>query len=494
MKKIFTIFALCSILTVTEVFADMSFSDLSEEHWSYQVVQTLVNAGRINGYPDGTFQPENQVTRWEFAKMAGGNPDTVTEPDRAATRDEAAEYLWEMAGSPEADAPSVVTDKSANSTAVAWCYTYGIMQGDDGLNLRLDSTLSRAEAVAMIVRAEQDNLTEVNFRDSVKSVILERIWNGMQTGIPYDENAVISNGQIARIALKISSELSDINYSSLITQPGFSGEYAKDIMLVCQECLGSDRAMASFMNSPVTMQDAVAVLSFYTMRQASGSLKFSGQGNYSDASLETQMGKMALQFAHYNGIRLYSTDKLNADSEATIKDIACILLQLDEIVGLNKSKGNVHATPMFKQEYPYPYNATDYPYILKEVPASVYEVAISDKNKPIDSYDYTCNFASTLVDFLTRLSYTMPSSVKAEWTFYPSLAVRCENEVIIRVGLKLLENPEGLSLNEILTQNTFNETYTGDNFFVDITTGIPVIDITISTDRYNAIRAFAGRE
>lgn len=74
MKKFCIVMALCSALTFTEVFADRSFSDLPDSHWAYGVVQQLVDAGRINGYPDGSFQPDSQVTRWEFAKMAGGNP------------------------------------------------------------------------------------------------------------------------------------------------------------------------------------------------------------------------------------------------------------------------------------------------------------------------------------------------------------------------------------------------------------------------------------
>ena len=490
MKKFCVVLALCTALTFTEVFADRSFSDLSDSHWAYGVVQQLVNDGRINGYPDGSFQPDNQVTRWEFAKMAGGNPDAVTEPDRASTRGEAAAYLWELAGKPTADAPSAVTKGSDTPQAVAWCYTYGIMQGDDGLNLRLDSTLSRAEATALIVRAEQDGLLPVDFTDSIKSeVILERVWNGVGTGMAYNKDAVLTNGQLARIALKIGSELSDINYSALNGQPDFSGEYAKDVMLVCRECLGADRANEAFMDSPANMQDAVAALTFYSMRKAAGSLNI-GDGNYSDATLDTAMGKMALMFAHYNGLRLYSTDKLNADKQLTMRDAACILLQLDEIVGLNKSAGRVHATPMLKQEYPYPSNAADYAYILKEVPWNTYETPIGGADKPVDSYEYAVNFSSILTNFLNDVAKLVPPSVKVEFVYYPSMVVKTDDEVIMRAGLRVLKNDDNLSLNEIFGRNTLDGTYNGDAFFVDITTGTPILDIIVDTGEYNIIRAF----
>ena len=45
------------------------FSDVPLEHWSYEYVEALFLAGIITGYPDGSFAPENSVTRAEFTKM-----------------------------------------------------------------------------------------------------------------------------------------------------------------------------------------------------------------------------------------------------------------------------------------------------------------------------------------------------------------------------------------------------------------------------------------
>ena len=46
-----------------------SFQDLSPDHWAYKEIQFLTQEGIISGYPDGTFRPENPVTRAEFAKL-----------------------------------------------------------------------------------------------------------------------------------------------------------------------------------------------------------------------------------------------------------------------------------------------------------------------------------------------------------------------------------------------------------------------------------------
>jgi len=49
----------------------LSFSDMSPGgHWSYSYVTTLVSRGVISGYADGTFRPNNDITRAEVLKIA----------------------------------------------------------------------------------------------------------------------------------------------------------------------------------------------------------------------------------------------------------------------------------------------------------------------------------------------------------------------------------------------------------------------------------------
>lgn len=38
-------------------------------HWAYSQISNFMNKGYINGYPDGTFRPENSITRAEFVKI-----------------------------------------------------------------------------------------------------------------------------------------------------------------------------------------------------------------------------------------------------------------------------------------------------------------------------------------------------------------------------------------------------------------------------------------
>ncbi len=48
---------------------ETQFSDLTSSHWSYDAVQTLVRKGILNGYADGSFLPDQPVSRAELVKM-----------------------------------------------------------------------------------------------------------------------------------------------------------------------------------------------------------------------------------------------------------------------------------------------------------------------------------------------------------------------------------------------------------------------------------------
>lgn len=48
----------------------LAFPDVSDNHWAAPQIKLLSEQGVIVGYPDGTFKPDNNVTRAEFAAMA----------------------------------------------------------------------------------------------------------------------------------------------------------------------------------------------------------------------------------------------------------------------------------------------------------------------------------------------------------------------------------------------------------------------------------------
>ena len=67
-KLIATALAAAMIFGLVSVALAAGFSDI-EDHARKNDILKLVSLGIIDGYPDGTFKPENPVTRAEFAKL-----------------------------------------------------------------------------------------------------------------------------------------------------------------------------------------------------------------------------------------------------------------------------------------------------------------------------------------------------------------------------------------------------------------------------------------
>lgn len=66
MKKI--IFLVLSIILIFPVVVNAAFSDVSG-HWAESYINELTEKKVINGYTDGTFKPQNTITKGEFLKL-----------------------------------------------------------------------------------------------------------------------------------------------------------------------------------------------------------------------------------------------------------------------------------------------------------------------------------------------------------------------------------------------------------------------------------------
>ena len=69
MKKILKGLLTLSVFALTLSVAN-AFPDVSDSHWAAPQIKLLSEQGVIVGYPDGTFKPDDNVTRAEFASMA----------------------------------------------------------------------------------------------------------------------------------------------------------------------------------------------------------------------------------------------------------------------------------------------------------------------------------------------------------------------------------------------------------------------------------------
>lgn len=180
-----------------------------EGHWAYDQVRQLLEAGIVGGYGDGTYRPNENLSRAAFAKMlvmapaiplrlgdAGGFADTAGhwvsgqgyvgagilvpeeypnrrfEPDRAITREEIAVMVTRALGLDAQAATRTVTvvdgaaiidgrrfvdvDQWTRPGYIAVAVERGVITGyavGDGFAYRPTRLATRAEAAVMVVRS-----------------------------------------------------------------------------------------------------------------------------------------------------------------------------------------------------------------------------------------------------------------------------------------------------------------------------------------------------
>lgn len=163
--------------------APVAFVDVPTTHWAYTYIQSLVNAGIINGYEDGSFRPDNSVTWGEALKLVlrvagyseqtapagqywatgymnlaiaqGILADTVdlrAPIDRLSMAQLAAKAL-------ELSAPTVASPfADCSDASVVALYEAGVVTGSSvagGTVYNPDSSLTRAEFAAIIYRMRE---------------------------------------------------------------------------------------------------------------------------------------------------------------------------------------------------------------------------------------------------------------------------------------------------------------------------------------------------
>ena len=99
MKKILAITAAAALTAGVSAFAANPFSDVTPNDWAYQAVSDLSAQGVVEGYPDGTFKGERNVTRYEIAQIVArlmAKEDQLNGEQQATLNKLAGEYADEL--------------------------------------------------------------------------------------------------------------------------------------------------------------------------------------------------------------------------------------------------------------------------------------------------------------------------------------------------------------------------------------------------------------
>ena len=149
-----------SLLKNKNVMITTSFSDVSNDAWYATAVKTMASLGMMSGYPDGTFRPDEPITRAEFATVALA---FAYEPDNARCS-----YLD-------------VSTSAWYYTYVAQATTYGWIGGYPDGTFRPNNSITRVEVCVivnnMLGRTPDEDYIDRNEDELVNFVDLsDRYW------------------------------------------------------------------------------------------------------------------------------------------------------------------------------------------------------------------------------------------------------------------------------------------------------------------------------
>ena len=197
-KKLISTVLLGSILmTPIYSYANPNLKDISG-HWAKKEINQFISSGYVNGYEDGTFRPDNSITRAEFVKLVNkyfgfnnkedikfsdinindwyyndiciaskagyinGYEDKTFKPNKTITREEVSKILISIKNKQDNvyDKLNKYPDKNKVSN---WAKPYvegaieqGYLQGDDLGLLNPTNNITRAESITILSRVSKE--------------------------------------------------------------------------------------------------------------------------------------------------------------------------------------------------------------------------------------------------------------------------------------------------------------------------------------------------
>ncbi|WP_270506135.1 IdeS/Mac family cysteine endopeptidase [Paraclostridium sordellii] len=197
-KKLISWVLLGSILmTPIYAYANPNLKDISG-HWAKKEINQFISSGYVNGYEDGTFRPDNSITRAEFVKLVNkyfgfnnkedikfsdintndwyyndiciaskagyinGYEDKTFKPNKTITREEVSKILISIKNKQDNvyDKLNKYADKNKVSN---WAKPYvegaieqGYLKGDDLGLLNPTNNITRAESVTILSRVAKE--------------------------------------------------------------------------------------------------------------------------------------------------------------------------------------------------------------------------------------------------------------------------------------------------------------------------------------------------
>lgn len=176
LKTAMAAFFACTAISVS---AANPFADVAEDSWAYQAVAQLSDQGVIDGYPDGTFRGDKNVSRYELAQIIArlmAKEDALNAQQQATVAKLAQEYNQDLANLGVRVAE--LEKKTGNTELI----TELRVQSID----RYDNIFTGEKKNEISARVRLNTITRVDDRNTVYSQLETTM--GMNGTNPYDVN------------------------------------------------------------------------------------------------------------------------------------------------------------------------------------------------------------------------------------------------------------------------------------------------------------------
>ncbi len=196
MKKILVAGALTYCLMQNSVYAEQAtthyFTDVKKDFWAANDIYTLVNAGQMNSYDDGSFRPNSITTRGEAAAVIARTMGISLESD----------FTLQAVDVPTTHPYYKEIRKLAE---------LGIVQNNEWF--QPDEPLKRAHIAKMIALAYQiaiDNKNKANFKDLPKNYWAKQYIESLadvgivtgKTKTTFEPNSYVTRAQVAALTVR----------------------------------------------------------------------------------------------------------------------------------------------------------------------------------------------------------------------------------------------------------------------------------------------------
>ena len=201
------VIAICILIIFVPAQADAATASDISGHWAGDTIQKWIDEGTVTGYEDGTFRPENNITRAEFMSLANGlfeytegstasfcdvkadawyaetvsisaaagyiagYPDGTIRPDALISREEAASVLMKIMKLKTIETAAAgftdLADLGWSRGAVGAVYSAGIMSGYPDGSFQGRDPIKRCEALTALDKAAMKQLSLAAETDDV---------------------------------------------------------------------------------------------------------------------------------------------------------------------------------------------------------------------------------------------------------------------------------------------------------------------------------------